>query len=293
MYLQLQALLIVVLLFSPQDAASTEARTLIEKLRSNKVEERDLATRKLKEMGKAAVPELQKAREDSDSEVAGRAKVLLALFALRERLSPNLRKVLPGVEERLAPGGHAWTEVLLEVVRKDDHGKTKYPDLEKEDWSDLVGPALRETRTPEEKLAIVTFVSPAGFSREILPLVASEIAKLLGEADESVRDNALWFLRSLDPKVTAPELTKLLTDGDAAVRSLAVETLGSLNAKEAIGDIAKLLDDGDARVRVSSALTLGRLGAKHTASKVAKLLTDGDSAVRRIAVQTLGGLGVM
>jgi hypothetical protein len=61
----------------------------IDKLRSDKVEEREEAARKLKEMGKAALPELQKARGDKDPEVASRARYLAQVAALREKLSPD------------------------------------------------------------------------------------------------------------------------------------------------------------------------------------------------------------
>src|SRR6476646_8421631 len=111
--MNLHSLTVLVLLCFPQDSASKEAGALIEKLRSGRVEERVQATERLKEMGKAALPELEKAREDKDPEVAKRVLHLIQVAALREKLSPNLLKFNPRLEDRLAEGGHAWTEVLL------------------------------------------------------------------------------------------------------------------------------------------------------------------------------------
>lgn len=65
------------ILFAAQDDPSKQARELIEKLRSPKVEERVEAEKKLRELGKSAEAELEKATHDKDPEVAGRARSLL------------------------------------------------------------------------------------------------------------------------------------------------------------------------------------------------------------------------
>src|SRR5437016_5151350 len=61
-----------------------EAHDLVGKLRSQSVEERAEATRKLKVLGKAAVPELTRAVGDADSEVASRARLLLRHVEVRD-----------------------------------------------------------------------------------------------------------------------------------------------------------------------------------------------------------------
>src|SRR2546426_340867 len=72
----MKTLLLSLLLFA-QDESSRQARQLIEKLRSETIEERDEAARKLRELGSGAEEELEKATRDKDPEVAGRARTLL------------------------------------------------------------------------------------------------------------------------------------------------------------------------------------------------------------------------
>jgi|ERR1041384_6763196 hypothetical protein len=71
------AALALTAVFEPQDDAARQARELTEKLRSDKIEEREDAARRLKILGKAAVPELEKAERGKDIEVSLRAKKIL------------------------------------------------------------------------------------------------------------------------------------------------------------------------------------------------------------------------
>src|SRR5437868_13755539 len=101
----LQALLCLAL----QDGA----RELVEKLRSDTIAERETAMRRLRELGKEAAPELEKAAKDPDAEVARRAGVVLRCLALQDSPSPALRKAVPASEvlpaaRRTAP----WTGAL-------------------------------------------------------------------------------------------------------------------------------------------------------------------------------------
>ena len=79
-------------------------------MRSDKVEEREEATKKLRILGKAADVELKKATQDRDPEVSARARMLLRRLEIQAKLSSTFRKTFPGVEDRLAGGDdHAWT----------------------------------------------------------------------------------------------------------------------------------------------------------------------------------------
>src|SRR5437870_5342180 len=104
------ALLLSVCAFQQTDAV----RDLIQKLRSDKIEEREDAERKLLAIGSPAIPELEKVARDADREVAQRASHLVRLITLSGTLSPRLLRTIPGIEDQLATGDdHAYTVALL------------------------------------------------------------------------------------------------------------------------------------------------------------------------------------
>src|SRR2546428_4565965 len=94
----MSALLLLILL--PQ----VDPGALIEKLRSETVEERDEAARKLKALGTLALPALDRAATDKDPEVSSRATQLARVIRTIDLLTVNLMKEVPGIEERLAKG---------------------------------------------------------------------------------------------------------------------------------------------------------------------------------------------
>lgn len=79
-------------LLALQDAPET----LIEALRSDRPEERERATRALKQLGGAAVDAVEPLIEDADAEVAWRAREIVA-----PHFGPRSRKMLQAVEQRL------------------------------------------------------------------------------------------------------------------------------------------------------------------------------------------------
>jgi len=90
---------------------------LIEGLRSESLAEREGAMKKLKAEGKRAIPALEKAAKDRDLDLALRAKQLLRVLDLLDRIPAPLMKERPGIEDRLAlAGDHAWTLEYLDVM---------------------------------------------------------------------------------------------------------------------------------------------------------------------------------
>ena len=68
-------------LCASQDDSGKRARELVERLRSDKIEERQEAIEGLRKLGKAAVPALRRASKDANPEVAARIRDLLDDFA--------------------------------------------------------------------------------------------------------------------------------------------------------------------------------------------------------------------
>ncbi len=300
------------------------ARPLVEKLRSDAVQERVEAARRLKALGRAAAPELEKAAADPDGEVAARARLLLRTIAVLERLTPRLREALPGLEDRLAAGGdHDWTEALLEAGSDDEETwRPRHPRLRAPDLDILAERAFSGARTWEEKRRLCTTAS-----RRSLFSAVPGLLKLTAEEDVETRDAAarelynlcladwgesraaaipLWraLLRDPEPRVRStaagalgwfgareaiPELLELLKDPDA--RLGAMRALGELGLREAIPRIVPFLEDRDGWVRWGAARTLSKLGAKEGTPALLKLLEDEDSGLRGNAASLLAERG--
>jgi len=131
---------------------SAQARQEIEKLASDKPAEREAAYLKLKDMGRAAEPDLRKAVPSRDPEVASRIRRLLGRLVLVDELPAGLRKALPGIEDRLAVSqDHAWTEEFLNATELTPAGAPKNSALRREDLSALVARAVRAAQNPEER----------------------------------------------------------------------------------------------------------------------------------------------
>src|SRR5262245_44278352 len=103
-----------ILLWAVQD----DPARLIEALRSGDVEQRETALRKLKDLGERALPELKKAVDDPDQEVAGRVRFLLRRAEVAVRIGDALRQAVPGIEDRLAAGDHAFTQVWMDLAKR-------------------------------------------------------------------------------------------------------------------------------------------------------------------------------
>src|SRR5678815_3412950 len=88
-----------------------DLRDLIEKFRSDSVEERDRAGRAIKEFGEAAIRPLENAAKGTDAELSARVGHLLRVIRVRLSMTPALLKARPGIDERLAESDDlAWTE---------------------------------------------------------------------------------------------------------------------------------------------------------------------------------------
>lgn len=304
-------------LLLPQDDPTRQAREFVQKLRSDKIEERQEAERKLKELGKAALPELVEAAKDKDVEQSSRARYLIRYIELGERVSSNLREALPGVQDRLASGdAHTWTEEFLKIAGG-PREKRNFPSLATTDLDPLVVSALAGCATDLDK----TYVIQSAMSWR-LPSVAPEAARLLGEKDHQLRGacaravaeldykeaiplvavmvlddrgtlrrTAIRSLRLLGPSRAFQELKKSLEDKKSGHRNLAIFALGQLRVKEAAVDIAKLLHDDNGTVRAYAAAALGDLRAIQSASEVAALLSDKAEMVRGEAALSLASMG--
>lgn len=255
-----------------------EARRLVERLAAESVEERDEAARRLKELGPAARPALEKAAQAPEGEARSRARQLLLRLKVLEELTPRLRKALYGQAELLAVDDHAWTSAFLGAVRSTD--------LEAADLAVLAPRAVRGARTPAEAAEMCNEAF-----RHSLRGTIPEWAAMLQTEVEPFRAQACRALVSLNARETIPALQELLTHERGVVREAAVVTLGKLGAREAAPKVADLLKDTDPWVRARAAQALQKIGNPELSPQLRLLLKDSSLNARRCALAALVALG--
>jgi HEAT repeat protein len=304
--MRVAALALVVL--SLQDARPF--KEWVDQLRSDSIDEREEATRRLRAAGRAAEAELKKAAADADAEVAQRARHLLRILELRDLLSDGLRQALPGIEERLAGGPpQAWVEAFMSASAK--------PDVKPQDLGPLVGPALKNAATNDLRIQVMNQAGQRQIQAAAPELIRylrdkspdlsqaaayalcqtqapesrPEILKLLADKDVEARRLGALIAGNMGIREAAPGLAKLLADRDREVRRRAVRAIVELDAREAAPQIVALLKDGQTDVRMTAAQALGELGAREAVPDVARLLKDPEEEVRQASLTALGRFG--
>jgi HEAT repeat protein len=260
-------LLPLILLFEFAVRQDDAVRPLVEKLRSDSVVEREDAARKLKDLGKAAVPALEKAAASADAEVAGKAKDLLRVIAVTERLTPELRKVMPGVEERIALGEKkAWTEAFLEAISRNSEGWRKYPSLRRRDLDVLLPTALEGANVPPETETLLL----EACADRCLPSSAPVFVRLLQRGFRNDWNAAAW-LSEMRARDAIPDVLRLLESKNSRVRYVAVSALGRLGSREVIPELLKRLKSEEDEVRIYAARALGLMGVPEALPDLVRL----------------------
>lgn len=291
-------------------AQADSARELVERLRSETVEERDEAEKRLKSLGRAAGADLERAARDGDQEVSGRAKRLLRILELRETLPPAFLKEFPGAEERLATGLHEWTKTFVEATRWQET-RPAHPALKWKDLDSLAFNAVRGAETGEERNEILD----RAVGRDLKSVVPALI-EMLRDPSVDARRRAIEGLRDLEAFEAAPLIVELLRDPEASTsageaisrmrawRALprvlellddstpatcraAIEVVGQLRAREAVPKLRILLKHRDPSIRTGAIESLGRIGDRGSARAIADLAADPEVPVRRAVIEVL------
>lgn len=261
-----------------------ETASLIEKLRSENIQVREAATKRLKELGKSARPALERVAKDPDAEVAARATYLLRILQLQEELTPNLQKLIPDAVERLAKSGDLnWTAVFLEATATDDQNNRKLQDIERKDLTPLAANAIQGAVKSDEKMK-ACLVAFNWRLRSALP----EMRKLLGDPDALVRLRTLQWYVQLGGREGAGHVAEMLKDDNDQVRQNAAVHLGYFGTKAQMGQLQAALKDPNQIVQMKAATALGKLGDRTAVPSILPLL---DTKHRGEAAVCLGELG--
>jgi HEAT repeat protein len=246
------ALFAVILLCAIQEDPVSRARSLVEKLRSESIEDREVARKALIELGKAALPALREAARDSDAQVAKTASVLILRLEFLEKLSPRLRKWIPGVETRLAQGGDRECMTLL--LESTQYGSKNPMPLTRIDVDPLAGPALRGAVSDDEFKNVIEAIGRLrlkGAESELRTLVRDHPARAPWAAST---------LNSLGFRLSPADFAHLLK-GDYQAQWTAVHILESIGGPEAKKAIQELEPDRKSgTVMAKAAFVLYRWG---------------------------------
>lgn len=302
-----------------QDDSAHQAREFVEKLRSDNIEERQEAARKLKELGRAAVPEVQRVAQAEDSEVALRAGEILHWVKIDTALAPALKRAIPDAVDRLAQGqGYDWTKLLVQALaikhglstpiermeRRDivtlglalSEGVAFAPRgpnqlLKNEDLVSLVVPALRAAKSEQER-DLICMVAGKTHCRESVP----ELRSLLKNESWRVRAEAARALGEIGAKASVQDIIPLLADTEVLPRHSALVALCALRAKEGIPHVAKLLEDEELGVRFAALEFAITMEARELLPGIVKLFDDrvlGDIVASDDTWERLGGQEVI
>lgn len=272
---------LAILLVLQEPDAGREVRDLIGLLASDVIQERDRATLGLKRLGKAAVPELEKASRGADAEIALRASQLLRVIRIQDRLTPRLREAFPGIDERFASGPENRTE---EFVKTAERWRTDRS-IASNDLTELAVLAALGARTSGDKEMILKAVKGLHL-RAALPAVDF----LLSDADPIVRRSAVRVFGDVGRSTDGARLRECLKDEDSRVRALAANALGQCGVRAAAPDLLERCNDPSPRVRRAVAEALGELRIVEAAPQLAGFLSDADEWVRADAARALADI---
>jgi HEAT repeat protein len=249
-----------------------EPGDLVDRLRSDSVEERQRAALRLEELGEKVRPLLEAAARDSNLDVAAQAINILKNISARTLLGPELLRIVPGSKSRLVSEGAG--PLFLDLVKELSTQPREHPELTPVHLSRLAAKALQESPGDPERLAVLK-----ACARHQLASVSAEALTLLRSEHADLRDAAADVLLGCRPPEVDPDLLKVLDDGSAPVRAKAVQLLGHLRYKETVSSIEPLLGDPDGDVRVAAVDALNELDPA-TAPLRVRLLDDPDPRLR-------------
>jgi len=231
-----------------------DAQSLVDKLRSESIAEREQAERQLLDLGPAALAALKNAANDPDSEVASRAKMIVQLIGIRSRIPAEVLKAKPGVEREILRGRRTLFELFSET---------------------LGSPASRAAYSPAAVSAFVTEVVKDPLS----PPALVTVINVVGES--RLKDHWKFLVRVIDdptikddPKGRGP-------------RSAAASALGGLEVPESTPDLLRFLSHGSADVRASTIGALAAMRVREAIPRMHELLKDANFHVRHEAIDAL------
>lgn len=286
--------------------AQDPAETLVRDLGNDSVEVREEATRRLLDMGKAAVKALEPAAASDDPEVRQRARHILAVIDARDRVTPAVLAAVPEALDLVSAGdgtgllrklrdGEALlakripTHDLAHCVKSlmaldlDPEGRYSAIHLYKSCGLRALGPDVARLLTdPDENVRKAAEDALTGKGRAARP-VATDVIRALEDPRTGTRQAALRVLASLGGAEAELAIVGRFKDPDAFVRDEALNLVASKGLKGVIPALLPLTESENDQTRLHAIFALSKMGDPALAPKFVGWLSDPDPEIRVIA----------
>jgi len=258
---------------------SDSTNELIEQLRSGKIEIRQSALLRLKQLGKEAKAQFEKAARDTDLEVARSARFLLRRLEIIDKTSATLHLAIPDAVDRLASDDpHEWTTVFLQAESED---------LDKRALELLSPLALRAASGSDERARVLGIIG-----QHELHHALAEVLGLLKDPHRCTRHNAAWAALKIDIQSSRGPVIELLKDSDWCVLVSVLQAIAQFRIVEATSEVKRLLSHEEAAVRSCAADTCGVLGTTEAGGELLKMFVDPEDGPKCSAIRALGKLRI-
>lgn len=230
----------------------------------------------IRQMGKAALPDLLKIIEKGESNAN------LAVNAIRE-LGPLAQPAIPKFQQ------------LLQMESSSIYAAMSLVYLQSEK-------SVIETLSNSDPLIRHNAILALGYGGTRVDATAVDpIIKQLKEVDPSERYTVIWALGQIgkEGEKVIPVLNELLRDENEWTRKTSAESLGNFPSTQSIPPLLRALSDSKASVRAAACYSLGMVSdrindedlVKNMIISLIKSLKDTDDSVRNNAAWALGAIG--
>ncbi len=234
---------------------------LIEQLKSPRPQ-RDLAYKRLIEIGKPAAPKLMKLLNSDDPDMREYAAAILGSIDYKKAVKP-LIAMLQGHRRRRYIA--AWALGMMRA-------------------KDAIGPLI-------EALSVKNDAIQKESTRALINLGPDAVPALIAalkSPDADTREFSIRALGEIEDKRAEEPIIGLLNDKNNGVTEVAALALGNVGTDKSIPPLIKTLNSEDVTTKVNASISLGQLGAKAAIPKLTAMMkTDKDSYVRQWCARAL------
>ncbi len=234
---------------------------LIEQLKSPRPQ-RDMAYKRLIEIGEPAVPKLLKLLNSDDPDMREYAAAILGSIGDKRAVKP-LIAMLQGHRRRRYIA--AWALGMMRAKQ-------------------AIGPLV-------DALSVKNDAIRKEATRALINLGPDAVPALIAalkSPDTDTREFSIRALGEIEDKRAEEPIIGLLNDKNSGVTEVAALALGSVGTGKSIPPLIKTLDSRDVTTKVNASISLGQLGAKAAIPMLTAMMkTDKDSYVRQWCARAL------